>query len=386
VPRQQEGPVTPVQNVRNTLLFSVLRKGREKTLGRSLSEDELSQLEAHAARSASAGVHTAKHRPVDETAKAAVAALPKKLCGQLAPTKLRVSRKANRAHAQRRLGRVVTDIGTLLRMAVKENRIGPQLPAYARKTSALYIQQEDLDDFIPDGWGAEFPSEAGQLGRAVGLPPAAIPLLCLLEWTSSFRPALPFKKDRHECGAGFQVSLDWLARKLGISRVWVQALINRLDPFASWRRERLEVQRANRRRAKRGQEALPEPAKPTGTAYVHRFRRLKRYEDTCPEGARRRIWVDAKGRPHVYVDVRGVVYLTSAGRSVLRQPRRRLEASDDIHDNGFRRRWILAARLRRGHSLVSGGHGTEVIENRRELGSAPDVPSDLSPNHPKLNI
>jgi hypothetical protein len=372
--------------VRKTLLFSVLQKGREKKLGRALAEAELLDLERQAARSASAGVHVAKERPVNEAAKAAVASLPKKLCVQESPKHFRSSRKSALMRSRRRLGRAVTDIGALLRMAVKENCVGPKLPAYARRTSALYIQQDDLDTFIPDGWGASFSAEAGRVGRDVGLPPAAIPLLCLLEWTSSFRPALPFRKDANECGAGFQVSLDWLARKLGITRVWVQALLNRLDPYARWRRECLESKRANRRRAKLGQEPLPKPERPTGTAYLHRFRRLKRYEDTCPEAARRRIWIDAQGRPHLYVDVRGVVYITSAGRGVLGSRKKPIDAASEVESLGRRSRWLLAARLRRGHSLLDGGHANEVIENRRELSAAPGVPENLSPNHSQLNI
>lgn len=370
--------------VRSTMLFGVLQGGREKKLGRPLTEPELLEIEAHAAKAAERGVHVARHRNVSEAARAAVASLSKVLPTALLPTQ----REKLEAHGggrnlarstRRRGGRVIEDVGILLRMALKDGRRGPQLPPYARKTSALYLQQDDLESFIPDGWGATFPAEAGALGRAMGVPPRAVPLLCLLEWTSSFRPAL--SRDRHECGAGFQVSLDWLARKLGCTRVWVQALMNRLDPYARWRRDCLEVKRANRRRAKRGQERLAAPEKPTGTAFLHRFRRLKRFEDVKPEGDPRRIWVDLQGRPHVYVDVRGVVYLTAAGRVVLGRPRRPLEAALDVGHRGMRSRWLLSARLRRGHNLLNGGHVGEVLENRRELLGAGGVPENLSPNH-----
>lgn len=372
--------------VRQTMLFRTLQKGREKKLARPLTEGELRELELHATRSATAGVHMAKSRSISEAAKAAVASLPKVLPEKLlgTPAKLRHHqghRDLTRS-SRRRAGRTIEDIGVLLRMAVTEGRRGPQLPAYARRTSALYIQQDDLDTFIPDGWGQTFGAEAGAMGRATGLPFKAIPLLCLLSWTSSFRPAMA--RDRNECGAGFQVSLDWLARKLGCSRVWVQGLLNRLDPYARWRRDMGQVKRQNRRRSKQQLKPLSLPEKPTGTAYVHRFRRLKRYEDTCPEAARRRIWIDSQGKPHVYVDIRGVVYLTQAGRKILGKPRARLDASHDIDRGGIRSRWLLSARLRRGHSLLSGGHVAEVLENRRELLGAPDVPENLSPNYSTL--
>lgn len=370
------------------MLFGVLKRGRETKLGRALTESELLELEAYAAKSASRGVHVAKQRSVSEAAMAAVASLPKVLPTVLLPTQREKLQRHSGGRdltrsARRRGGRVIEDIGTLLRMALKDalkdGRRGPKLPAHGRKTSALYLQQEDLDGFIPDGWGATFPAEAGALGRSLELPPRAVPLLCLLEWTSSFRPAL--SRDKHECGAGFQVSLDWLARKLGCTRVWAQSLLNRLDPYAKWRRECLETKRANRRRAERRQPLLKRPEMPSGTAYVHRFRRLKRFEDVKADGDPRRIWIDAKGRPHVYVDVRGVVYLTAAGRGVLGRPRRPLEAALEVGNRGRRSRWLLAARLRRGHHLLYGRHVAEVLENRRELLAAAGVPENLSPNH-----
>jgi hypothetical protein len=384
------GPNGPSQDVRQGLLFRTLLKGREKKLGRGLTPEELAELEQSAARTAQAGVHTASKRSVSEAARAAVAALPKTLpaallSGPTLPHRLprdpSRSRRDLDAKQRRRAGRVVADVRVLLAMAIREgrDRKGPQLPAYARRCSAIYIQQDDLEPFIPDGWGAAFPAEAGAMGRAMGLPPLAIPLLCLLEWTSSFRPAMT--KDTHGCGAGFQVSLDWLARKLGCTRVWVQALINRLDPYAQWRREMLATRRENRRRIRRREHPVQLPERPAGIAYVHRFRRLKRYEDTCPEAARRRIWIDADGKPHVYVDVRGVVYLTDAGRRVLGRPRTPLDAKWDVDRRGKRTRWLLAARLRRGHDLMHGRHISEVLETRAELLAAPGVPKNLSPNH-----
>ena len=368
--------------VRSTMLFRGLKKGREHKLGRPLTEPELLELEAYAGRSEAAGVHTAKERNLSETAKAMVASLPKALPAKLLnPTSHKLPfRKGHKVMggARRRAGRAIEDVGVLLRMAVK-NGVGPGMPARAMRTSGIYIQQEDLDSFIPDGWGADFTAESGALGREVGLPPSAIPLMCLLSWTSSFRPAI--EKDRHECGSGFQVSLKWLTRKMGCSRVWVQHLLNVLDPCARWRRECLEVHRENRRRAKRHQAPLSKPQRPQGTVYLHRYRRLKLYEDVHPEGAVRRIWVDAKGNHHRYVDVRGVVYLTQAGRKVLSRPRRSLDAAADVDRKGLRSRWILSARLRRGHNFISGGHVAEILATRRELLGVPDVPENLSPNH-----
>lgn len=379
MPSTPSGPPAG-SNLRSTMLFRGLQRGREGKLGRPLTEAELVELERYVGRADALGVKPAKERGVTEAARAAIAGLPKVLPGALRPTlpAHNGGRDPTRS-TRRRAGRVVEDVGVLLRMALKDGRRGPQLPAYGRKTSALYIQQEDLDVFIPDGWGGTFPAEATALGRALGIPPRAVPLLCLLEWTSSFRPAVA--RDRHECGAGFQVSLDWLARKLGCTRVWVQALINTLDPFARFRRECLETKRANRRRAKRGAELLPMPERPQGTAYVHRFRRLKRFESVKAPGDPRRIWLDVDGRPHVYVDVRGVLYLTAHGRTALGLPRRPLEARDEVSHRGRRARWLLSARLRRGHNLLLGGHVAEVLENRRELQAAPSVPENLSPNH-----
>ena len=372
-------------DVRSTHTFRLLRGGRERKLGRPLDEAELLELEGHATRSLQAGVRPAPQRPAIEAARAVVAALPKVLEGLDTTTprpnpKLRRLRR--RAPSARMRAEAIAEASERVREAIRDGRLraGPNLPAFARKTSAIYVQQDDLEDIIPDGWGRRFPAQASRVARQHGLPPLALPLLCILEWASSIRPPLPFAKDRHECGAGLQVSLDWLARKLGCSRVWVQALMNRLDPFARWRRECGKTKRANRKRAKHGQSALPSPPKPTGTAFLHRFRRLRRYADTCDDAARRQVWVDAQGKPHTYVDVRGVCYATSAGRAVIGRHGR--SARDDAHRRGHRLRWRLAARLRRGHAIVGGDHAAEVLENRREIAAAPALPEDLSPKHP----
>jgi hypothetical protein len=169
----------------------------------------------------------------------------------------------------------------------------------------------------------------------------------------------------------------------------VQALLNRLDPHSQWRRDCFKAKRENRKRVAAGKERLARPERPSGVSYIHRFRRLKRYEDTCPEASKRRIWVErrvtASGttfKPHTYVDVRGVCYLTEAGRKVLGGVRGSPDAAHDIHRRGRRRRLLVAGRLRRGHALIGGKHVPEVLEKRRELQAAPDVPKNLSPSYP----
>lgn len=362
-------------------LLAALIRGRERKLGRALEAAELAALEAQAAASLHAGVHLATERPLRDAARAAVASLPKALGAAAVPKRQELvqrfpgaCRRRRRASA-RMCAAAIADAGELVRRAIRDGKVqaGPNLPPFARRSSSLYVQQEDLDELLPDGWGRRWPAEASRLARLHGLPPLALPLLVILEWASAFRAPAP--KDVRACGAGFQVSLDWLARKLGCSRVWVQALLNRLDPLAQWRRECLELKRENRRRARKGRAPLPAPQRPDGTPLLHRFRRLKRYQDTCPEAAARRVWVDAQGRPHTYVDVRGVCYLTAAGRAVLGRPHR--APAEDITGRTARRRWLISARLRRGHRTL----GREVLETRREVASAAAVPQDLSPNH-----
>lgn len=381
-------PHAPAPPVRSTRLFSILQQGRERKLGRPLHPEELLQLERDAAGASAAGVSTVQERPSLHAARAAVAALPKALTALPPPTarsrathSFPLPQRRRRRASARLCASVIADATEKIQQAIRDGRVrpGPNLPPFAMRSSAIYVQQEDLESLVPDGWGSQWPLQASRLARSHGLPPLALPLLCLLEWAAAFRPPLPVAKDRHECGAGFQVSLDWLARKLGCSRVWVQALMNRLDPFAHWRREAISTKRLNRKRAANGQSPLASPPKPPGTPLIHRFRRLKRYETSCDEGARARVWVDRSARPHLYLDVRGVCYLTSAGRAVLLRQSR--APANDVDSRTRRVRHFISARLRRGHAVLSGGHGAEVLETRRELAAAPAWPPDLSPRN-----
>ncbi|MDX2008674.1 MAG: hypothetical protein SFW67_00705 [Myxococcaceae bacterium] len=304
---------------------------------------------------------------------------------------------ASKKHVQKRFRRVVDDVAEQVHEALAEKRIGPRLQPYQLRCSAIYVQQEDLDDIVPDGWGTTMPLEASRLARRIGLPPAAVPLLCLLTWTSSFADASV--RDKHECGAGFQVSIAWLARKLGCTDTWVKQLLNRLDPCARWRRDVAHVRKANKQRQRKGTKALPEPQRPQGPVYIHRFRRLVRYEGPLrANGKPASIWVDSEGRPHRHVDIRGVVYLTSTGRRALvrrashHRSRAQLEGRAptplrpvgyraDVWGRGNRRRWLIAARLRRGRSLLDGGHPDELLRSRREIEDAPALSAELPPSY-----
>lgn len=302
-----------------------------------------------------------------------------------------------RTRLQKKFGKLVDDVTVQVHEALAEKRIGPQLKPFQRRCSAIYVQQEDLEDVIPDGWGLSMPLEAQRLARRIGLPPAAVPLLCLLTWTSSF--VAPLERDTHSCGAGFQVSIAWLARKLGCSTTWVKQLLNRLDPQSRWRREAAHVRKANKSRRRHGRRPLPEPTKPSAPVYIHRFRRLVPYEGPArANGRSATIWVDAAGRAHRHVDIRGVVYLTSTGRRALvrraSHTRSRAEllgqATPQVRPIGYRtdawartrrQRWLVSARLRRGRSLVGGGSAVELLGSRRELEGAPALKSELPPSY-----
>lgn len=302
-----------------------------------------------------------------------------------------------RTRLQKKFGKLVDDVTVQVHEALAEKRIGPQLKPFQRRCSAIYVQQEDLEDVIPDGWGLSMPLEAQRLARRIGLPPAAVPLLCLLTWTSSF--VAPLERDTHSCGAGFQVSIAWLARKLGCSTTWVKQLLNRLDPQSRWRREAAHVRKANKSRRRHGRRPLPEPTKPSAPVYIHRFRRLVPYEGPArANGRSATIWVDAAGRAHRHVDIRGVVYLTSTGRRALvrraSHSRTRAEllgqATPQVRPIGYRtdawartrrQRWLVSARLRRGRSLVGGGSAVELLGSRRELEGAPALKSELPPSY-----
>ncbi len=373
-------------------MFRHLRRGREKKLGRELSEAELLELEPLATGASAAGVKPASAPRV--LSQAAVAAtvrdLPKRV---VAATQPQPKDQTWRAQADedewvefspdrvRRGRRAIGNVAKLVERAVAAGKFGrPELPAYARKTAAIYVQQEDLEGFVPDGWGLLWGAdETRELRRRHRLPGLAIPLLALLELTGGFRP--PALSDSQACGAGFQVTLPWLARKLGCTLEYVLKLINVLDPYAKWRRAAFKVKVENKRRRRRSEAPLPYPEKPTGvTLYIHLYRRMRRWENLHPEGALRRVWLDAKKVPHQFVDVRGVCYLTGAGRAVVTRSEAGRDANSDMHRRARRTRWFVSGRLRRGHELGA-GHTSEILESRQRLRRPNGVRKKFSPNN-----
>ncbi|MFY0576965.1 hypothetical protein ACN28S_23930 [Cystobacter fuscus] len=204
----------------------------------------------------------------------------------------------------------------------------PNLPAHLRRNRALYVVADDLDEAIPDGWGATFPEECARLGKRMGVPPAAVPYLVLLEWIHGLRPATTRRARVYGTGCGLQASTEWIARKLGCSERWLQVIQARLDPSAEYRRELRRVRWKNGWREMRGLPPLPEPRKPTGTSYVLRFqqlRRLKTLTRNLPYAQRRERWLDAgdaqhpEGRLRSFCDVQGVTYPTLMGCRLLRR-------------------------------------------------------------------
>ena len=251
-------------------------------------------------------------------------------------------------------------------------------PAARMRNAGSFVQEEDLEDLVPDGWGASWPIETKRLARRAGIPPAAVPLLNLLTWCSDVRPPEP--GSRRELGAGFQVSIAWLSRKLGISESWVKVLWNRLDPTAAYRRETAAVRIANARRRRKGLPALPLPQRPTGTPYVKRFRQLKKYSElpkTDPRAAAR-AWRDSSGVVRQYVDQRGVAYVTEAGRALLvrrkslqhtpgRPPELRPNGTlIDLRRRLVRVRHLVSMRLRR-----AAGETSKAVENSDWKSTAP---------------
>lgn len=334
--------------------------------------------------------------PAAEAARQAVLELGQHLEALAEKEKRHYKPRAPRTRLQRKFSQLVDDVAVQVHEALADKRVGPQLLPFQRRSSAIHVQQEDLEDIIPDGWGLTMPLEAHRLARRIGLPPAAVPLLCLLTWTSSF--AEPLARDTHSCGSGFQVSIAWLAKKLGCSTTWVKQLLNRLDPQARWRREVAHIRKANKGRRRNGKKQLAEPTKPPGAVFIHRFRRLVPYEGpTRSNGRPATIWVDAQGRAHRHVDIRGVVYLTSTGRNALVRRATASRSADELHgrtqprlrpigfrtdawQRGHRRRWLVSGRLRRGRSLLHGGAAAELLGSRREVEGAPAEFSELPPS------
>lgn len=275
-------------------------------------------------------------------AQAAVAALPAHLAEYT---------KQPRNPFRRKSAAALSDVARSIRDALAAGKEGHQAPV---GTNSKYVQESDLEDLVPDGWGKTFPLEVKRLAMRADVPPMAIPLLCLLTWCSEAKPTTGGRRT----GAGFQVSIAWMARKLGCSATWVKHLFNRLDPFAAHRRDLAKVRRKNARRRWRGQDELPEPAEPRGTPYIHRYRQLLRYGDlTLKDGRKSLAWVDRTGVPRTWVDVRGVCYVTDSGRALMLRRREKVVqpgsratwrpngALGDLRHRLLPARWKVSARL-----------------------------------------
>ena len=204
----------------------------------------------------------------------------------------------------------------------------PNLPAYKRRNRRLYVLAEDLNDLLPDDWGAQWADECARLGKRMGMPPAAVPYLCILEWIHGLRPAATRRAQVYGTGCGLQASPEWIARKVGCSERWLQVIQARLDPSAEYRRELRRVRWKNAWREKQGKPLLREPRKPTGTSYVLRFqqiRHLKTLTQDLPYAERRERWLDRgsqkhpEGRLRRFCDVQGVTYPTLLGCRLLRR-------------------------------------------------------------------
>lgn len=303
-----EAATARIEQRREVQLHDALRgRGRPDVSLQRFREGQLAAADGAAAAQLQLAVALSADVTRDErleAARAAVLAFPRELEEYAgAAPKLR----------QRRLTRSTREVAEAVKLALESGIVGHRA---ARGDAGAYVQQEDLDDLVPDGWGRMFPLEVSRLGRRSGVAPLAVPLLCLLIWSSRLKPADP--RDPRRCGAGAQFSLGWLAQKLGCSVSWTKVLLNRLDPHAEYRRELAAVRYENARRKRAGRVPRREPLRPRGTPYIHRFRRLQRYSATKQrDGGRALVWVDKSGKPHTWVDVRGVCYVTDAGRALL---------------------------------------------------------------------
>jgi hypothetical protein len=257
------------------------------------------------------------------------------------------------------------------RAALEDLPRGPRLPPHRRRNAGLYVQEEDLEDLLPDGWGGLFPEESERWGERSGLPAAAVPLLRLLEWVQGLRAS---KGGGAAVGCGFQVSPEWLARKLGVTERWVQALTARLDPWAGYRREARKVALHNAERQRRGLPLLPKPTRPTGTAYLCRYPQLKRYAALTrdlPPHQRRERWLCRRGHLHRWVDVRGVYYATHQG---LRQLRRRAHRREQPRPG-------RRPRLARSPMAADLARRLAPLYRRLRARLAPRVSQDFTPNN-----
>gem|GEM_PF-3044511 len=199
---------------------------------------------------------------------------------------------------------------------------GPTLPPYKRHNAQLDVLQEDLEDVLPDGWGSWWPEECERLAARIGVPPAAVPLLMILEWCFGMRP--PARKSARMTAGSLCASAQWLARKVGVSERWVQALTNRLDPWASHRRELAWWRISAGLMKARGKDAPPAPRPSTGggTAYLQRHPRIRLYralQREVPAAARLDKWLDSSGKLHDWLDLRARWHPTVMGVRALRR-------------------------------------------------------------------
>jgi hypothetical protein len=205
-------------------------------------------------------------------------------------------------------------------------RWGPCLPPHKRRNPRLYVQEEDLEDAIPDGWGADpvFREDAKRLAQRMGFGRAfsVALVLILMEWFHGLRASA--RRSWSGTGGGGQLSPEWVGRKLGIDERTVQAVQARLDPQAEWRRELGKAKLKNEKLRAQGKPERPLPKKPAGTVYLARYRVLKRYSlltADLPPGDRRARWMDREEQLHEHVDLTGVYLPTHAGARALRRRR-----------------------------------------------------------------
>jgi hypothetical protein len=273
-------------------------------------------------------------------AKALVANLPRRLGGFVSLHAAARRRKSKRAFAD-----VARAVARLLEAEAPTT--GHQAAVMGRPLS--YVQESDLDELVPDGWAKSFPHELWSIGKRAGIAPRAVALCCLLAWVSQLRQRSP--DDPKDCGCGFQVSLEWLARKLGCSVSWVANLLLQLDPWKAWHYECAARRRENVRRRDNDEELLPMPPEPAGgTVFARRHQRFELYADMAKrDGSSDIVWLDRRLVPHQYVQVRGVAYLTDAGLKLFGG---RVKGGlsdcgplDDVRRRAMRARRLLQRRL-----------------------------------------
>lgn len=204
-------------------------------------------------------------------------------------TKLRNPRRRELA---RKLWRKRAD-ERLEAQALRELPPGPHLPPYLCRNPRVYVVEQDLEQ-LPDGgaWWRPHARELELRAESKGLGRSAIvwALLELLVWAY----------ERHlrgggAAGAGLQVTVDVLARKLGCARSWVYVLLERLEDEGLARRHR---------RPRR---------------YLYLAREADRaFIDSAGQRQTFRRWRDADGKLREWVDLIGVCYATPKGRLMVR--------------------------------------------------------------------